>query len=338
MDDANGAPGRARVSFAEAGATARAVLLRATRATPPLSAGEWRVLSAVVALVLTYSRLEDHLRPAQVAQCAGVSLRWVQRLLPRLASRELLIYEPGRGQGRVSVIRFPKVNSMASPFDDGKGELQDATFPGGEKVNDQRAKGERSARKRRTPGVHPSEKTSEKTSKRARDELGEIRDALQRERFSEEQTECALARLAAAQRNGKPPRSPLAYARKIASSATDEEIAAALGEIEATREREENARRRKTCTRCDPNGFVVDAEGAPLEDDGRVLKCSHDDPAEGLALLTRQLSAEVASEEEQLDLLRQEEQALSHNRRVREAAGPDAFREWLLSGEARWTQ
>lgn len=56
---------------------------------------------------------------------------------------------------------------------------------------------------------------------------------------------------------------------------------------------EETPRGQDDCARCDANGFVVGANGAALDP---PLKCSHDDLTEAIALLERELGAEIVEE------------------------------------------
>ncbi len=90
---------RPRDSYRDVGESTRAVLQAAATAEPPLRPREWRVLSAVLQVTATWSRLQDRVTHEQLAPLCGLDKptdrRDLARELRSLATRGLIVYEPG---------------------------------------------------------------------------------------------------------------------------------------------------------------------------------------------------------------------------------------------------
>lgn len=94
-----------RVAYREAGNAMREALRRARGAG--LSPTDRNVLDAVLALTVSYSKLEDEISPATIAEEAGCSLRQARRSLRKLDDLGIVVYVPGLGRGRTSVVGLP---------------------------------------------------------------------------------------------------------------------------------------------------------------------------------------------------------------------------------------
>jgi len=84
-----------RVNYREAGAAMREALGRAREAD--LSLADRKVLDAVLAATVSYSKLWDSLPLAQIAEAAACSTRQTRRSLQRLSGAGVVVYLPGRG-------------------------------------------------------------------------------------------------------------------------------------------------------------------------------------------------------------------------------------------------
>jgi len=93
-----------RDTYADVGAAIRQAHERACEAGD-LTARDWRILSAVLTLVASYSRMRDRLTSAQVAAAAGVHERTAQKCLTRLRDRGIIMREASVGR-RPSVTGF----------------------------------------------------------------------------------------------------------------------------------------------------------------------------------------------------------------------------------------
>lgn len=97
--------GTGRVSYIVAGQAIRQAHGRARAAS--CSAAERDVVAAVVELVATYSRLADRVSLERVAAAAGRHPKTTGRALRHLAQLGVLVYQPGRGRARVSLVGLP---------------------------------------------------------------------------------------------------------------------------------------------------------------------------------------------------------------------------------------
>jgi hypothetical protein len=88
---------RGRSSYAETGAAIRQAQQRAVTAGD-LTGRDWKVLTAVFALVASYSRLTDRLTVSQLAAAAGVDERSTKRSLARLRDRGVITRTESRGR------------------------------------------------------------------------------------------------------------------------------------------------------------------------------------------------------------------------------------------------
>jgi len=103
-----------RCSYVEVGAAVRQAHERAAAATG-LTGRDWRVLSAIVALVASYSRLVDRLTAAQVADAAGCDPRDARKSLARLRDLGIIVREESRGR-RPAVTGLPAAQpGVAAP-------------------------------------------------------------------------------------------------------------------------------------------------------------------------------------------------------------------------------
>jgi hypothetical protein len=107
-----------RDRYDEVGRSTRAVLDAACTAADPLSAAEWRVLSAVLRETATWSRHVDTLSVDRISTLSGIaSDRLVRTSLGALRDRGLIVYEARRGRPRVGErgrcrIGIPDVNAL----------------------------------------------------------------------------------------------------------------------------------------------------------------------------------------------------------------------------------
>ncbi len=106
---------RARDSIIVVGAAQRAAMAAMAAAEPALSAKEHRVLTAVIGLTSSYSRLVDRYSLEQVADAAGLApggnadtrRKEASRALRRLRDRGIVVYEAGDGRRHCSLIGLP---------------------------------------------------------------------------------------------------------------------------------------------------------------------------------------------------------------------------------------
>lgn len=87
-----------RDPYADVGAAIRQAHERAAATAQGLTGRDWRVLSAIVALVSSYSRLVDRLTAAQVAEAAGCDARDARKSLARLRDLGIIVREESRGR------------------------------------------------------------------------------------------------------------------------------------------------------------------------------------------------------------------------------------------------
>ena len=97
---------RPRSRYSEASAAMRRALLRADGAE--LTGREWRTLGAVLILTASYSRTSDYVYVADVARLTTVDERHVRRALHRLAELGVILWEPGRGRSKPSLLGLPE--------------------------------------------------------------------------------------------------------------------------------------------------------------------------------------------------------------------------------------
>lgn len=100
----------ARASYVEVGAATRALITAATSADPPLGKGEWRVVAAVIHATSTWSRFHDRILLSDLGAIAHLGKDRLGKNLKSLASRGLIVYEPGRGYrggGTASLVGLP---------------------------------------------------------------------------------------------------------------------------------------------------------------------------------------------------------------------------------------
>lgn len=152
-----------RVPYRVAGEAQRAANERARE--HDLSAGDLAVLAAVLDQTTSYSKLDDHVRVADLAGLAGLSVRQTQRALHRLAQADILVYQPGNGAGRLSYLAVPeadddwrrtssqgareKGDTQVSTFSRAKGDISDHKSE--ERVTDSTEKGDILSQERVTP-------------------------------------------------------------------------------------------------------------------------------------------------------------------------------------------
>lgn len=82
---------------------------------PPLSAADLRVMLGIVREVGSYSRLTDELFRQRVANITGLSVRQVSRSLNRLATRDVLVWEPSTSIAQKSLVGFPQLETVSCP-------------------------------------------------------------------------------------------------------------------------------------------------------------------------------------------------------------------------------
>jgi len=129
--------GAERVSYRDAGAAMRKALERA-RAVD-LSPADRKVLDAVLAATVSYSKLWDRLPLAQIAEDAACSTRQARRSLQRLSEAGIVVYAPGRGSGNLSRVGLPEQRGQIA-----------VRFLAVESAPDRAAKGDRSSTKKGT--------------------------------------------------------------------------------------------------------------------------------------------------------------------------------------------
>ncbi|HXH89710.1 MAG TPA: SgrR family transcriptional regulator [Gaiellaceae bacterium] len=129
--------GAERVSYRDAGAAMREALGRAGAAD--LSLADRKVLDAVLAATVSYSKLWDQLPLAQIAEAAACSTRQARRSLQRLSEAGIVVYVPGRGSGNLSRVGLPEERGQIA-----------VRFPASESGRDRGSKGDRSSTKKGT--------------------------------------------------------------------------------------------------------------------------------------------------------------------------------------------
>jgi hypothetical protein len=118
---------RARDRYAEVGAAMRLAIGRATAAT--LSDGKRRVFEAVLSCVASFSRLDDLVYVADVAQVAHVSERHTRDCLASLRDLGIIVWEPKRGQSVRSRLGLPKAEPDEFRFHDDPAEAAEHRKP-----------------------------------------------------------------------------------------------------------------------------------------------------------------------------------------------------------------
>lgn len=110
--------GRSRDAFEDVGRAIRLALERAAAARLPRSSH--LTLEAIVAVVGSYSRLEDNVSVDQLARFSGLHPKTVEKALRQLRDLGIATYRGGRGRGNVSTIGFPasveRGAARGSPF------------------------------------------------------------------------------------------------------------------------------------------------------------------------------------------------------------------------------
>jgi hypothetical protein len=100
-----------RTTFLEALDAGRAAIARAAEAG--CSGAAMRTMLGVVACITLWSKTEDRIALAQIAQAVGLngpaSKQQVGRHLRELHRAGAIVYEPGRGEGHYGRIRLPEV-------------------------------------------------------------------------------------------------------------------------------------------------------------------------------------------------------------------------------------
>ena len=304
-----------RDPFPVVGMAVREALRKASSVAP----FERAVLCAVIALVSTYSRLEDRLYVAQVARFVyGTErddlTRWqiqhTSQALRRLRDLGIVAYVAARGRGSRSLIglpapteddeKAPRTRSLSTEVADSSSDREKAPQTGSLSTDVKGSSGDRE----KAPGVRsPSEKVYEERSqseessnanpkaKPAAKGTQDLRATLLEDGFSVQVATHALDALER-KRGRSVVRDPLAFVRTCARQEA-ERLEGARKLQESSRQRD---RRREECEICGAGGFVLEGPGGPpLEP---VLLCSHDDDAleaRALALLERGLGAEVVA-------------------------------------------
>jgi len=109
---------RRRDPLSDVQAATRGVLIAAATGEPPLRPRTWRVLSAVLAVTATWTKLEDEAPHGQLGNLCGLDKpsdrRNLSRELRHLAERGLIVYRPGSSvagrQRTLSVVGLPPVS------------------------------------------------------------------------------------------------------------------------------------------------------------------------------------------------------------------------------------
>jgi hypothetical protein len=73
-----------------------------------LTRADWDIAMAVLDVLSTYSRLQDEVEVAAIIELSGRSERQVRYTLSKLACGFVIVYCPGRGRGRLSMIGLPR--------------------------------------------------------------------------------------------------------------------------------------------------------------------------------------------------------------------------------------
>lgn len=121
---------RTRDSYIDVGAAIRQAQDRARAAGRRLGERDHRVLFAVVALVASYSRLQDRLTVSQIGEAAGgIDDRATQRCLAKLVEEGCLTREPTRGR-RPALTGIPR--SQETVVSDSQPRSQETTVAVGQ--------------------------------------------------------------------------------------------------------------------------------------------------------------------------------------------------------------
>jgi hypothetical protein len=106
-----------RATYAVAGKAARQAHRRLRSMTSPKpSESDWRAFSAVRVWTTDYSKLDDYVSQRQLAEEAGLSSRQLRRTLRRLAETGVIVFQPGRGAGNLTVVGFPPEGMKAAEW------------------------------------------------------------------------------------------------------------------------------------------------------------------------------------------------------------------------------
>ena len=103
------------------GPALRAAITRVNEADPRLGAGELRVFMAVIARTASWSRLEDSVTHAVLAEIAGVDRETLRRALRRLSELGAIEYLPGAGK-RYSSIALPPATTQGGESAGGRSD------------------------------------------------------------------------------------------------------------------------------------------------------------------------------------------------------------------------
>ena len=104
-----------RDSYEDVGRALRSALERAAEAELPRAAH--RTLEAVVALVASYSRLEDNVTVEKIAEVAQLHPKTVEAHLRQLRDLGIVVYAGGRGRGKSSRVGLPAAAEKGAPRD-----------------------------------------------------------------------------------------------------------------------------------------------------------------------------------------------------------------------------
>jgi hypothetical protein len=102
-----------RAPYAEVGSAIRDASRRANEAQ--LSDGQRKVFLAVIALVASYSRLEDRVYVADVAGLSRLSNRHTRDCLKFLHEQQLIVWKPRRGKSVKSLLGLHPASKSGTP-------------------------------------------------------------------------------------------------------------------------------------------------------------------------------------------------------------------------------
>jgi hypothetical protein len=103
------------VGFVGAAKAGRQAIVRASK-LPDLSLADRCILDAVLYFTVFYSKLTDYVGGSEIARVSNVSTRTVRRSLRRLAEGAVIVYVPGGGRGRKTVVGVPPANVKADIY------------------------------------------------------------------------------------------------------------------------------------------------------------------------------------------------------------------------------
>ena len=124
---------RHRVPYATCGAAARAAILRAiewdgepwdgdpNKRPKSLGVEHWKVLADVIARTALYSKLEDYVYTAEIAESTSMQIQNVRQRLRQLHRAGIIVYISGGGRGHKSYVALPeKDEPMEAPLSAGE--------------------------------------------------------------------------------------------------------------------------------------------------------------------------------------------------------------------------